>query len=121
MGSVTKSSSPAGVHVGSAITPADSRSTLPASGESAGQRSSAQWPFALRVPATQRPSGDGTTSPQVALAPPPSGAGGTGSAGRFPPGTSAITDSLPPPTRGATSLAPWVTRCHSPPATGSHR
>src|SRR5439155_5100819 len=105
--SVTKTGGPAGVHVGWAITPAASRSTLPASGESAGQRSSAQWPFALRVPATQRPSGDGTTSPQVAPAPPPSGAGGTGSAGRFPPGTSAITDSLPPPTRGPPTLAPW--------------
>src|SRR5207247_10394921 len=106
VGSVTNNRSPPGVHVGSVITPADSRNTVPASGASAGQRSSAQCPFAFRVPATQCPSGEGTTSPHVTL--PPAGPGGTGSAGRLPAGRSAITDKRPPTARGGTSLAPRV-------------
>src|SRR5207245_3899381 len=100
-GSATNHSSPRGVHTGSARTERDSTSTTAATGVSAGQRTSAQRPAALRVPAIQRPSGDGTTASHVsAPSPSPSpsprpGSAGAGTVGRLAPGRNSMATERP--------------------------
>jgi hypothetical protein len=92
-----------------------STSSAASAGESAGHRTSARRPSALRVPATQCPSGDGATSSHTV----PAGSAGAGTVGRADPASSLIAASRPPPPAGATSRAPRVPRRQ--PRPGIHR
>ena len=114
--SATNQSSPPGVHTGSVTALRDVTSATATPGESAGQRTSAQWPAALRTPAIQRPSGEGTTASQVAPA-----VSGAGTVGTSAPGLSASAASRPPPPRGWARRAPRVTRRHPLPGRQRYR